>query len=228
MSAVCRSVSQILAELSADECRRICYLCGALDTHSELTHSSELRVCTHSLLCRSERVFLLELLLRVKRYDLLRGVLKSSRSTAETLLKNQCTLPEYRVLMCDVSEEMDTEDLKSLIFLLRDTLPKHKLQNVQSFLDIVVDLEKLELISGQKLEFLEQILMSIRRTDLANKIRRFQQTSQMTKQGSADRPQTCAKPQEQACSVHREPRGVCLILDCIATEADRLICSKAQ
>ncbi len=33
--------------------------------------------------------------------------------------------------MADVSEDMDTEDLKSLTFLLRGTLPKHKLENVQ-------------------------------------------------------------------------------------------------
>lgn len=33
--------------------------------------------------------------------------------------------------MADVSEDMDTHDLKSLTFLLRDTLPKHKLQNIQ-------------------------------------------------------------------------------------------------
>ncbi len=33
--------------------------------------------------------------------------------------------------MTDVSEDMDTEDLRSLTFLLRDTLPKHKLENVQ-------------------------------------------------------------------------------------------------
>lgn len=36
-----------------------------------------------------------------------------------------------RVLMADVSEDMDTENLKSLTFLLRGTLPKHKLENVQ-------------------------------------------------------------------------------------------------
>ncbi len=33
--------------------------------------------------------------------------------------------------MADVSEDMDTEDLRSLTFLLRDTLPKQKLENVQ-------------------------------------------------------------------------------------------------
>lgn len=33
--------------------------------------------------------------------------------------------------MADVSEDMDSEDLKSLAFLLRDILPKQKLENVQ-------------------------------------------------------------------------------------------------
>ncbi|KAL0183719.1 hypothetical protein M9458_019415, partial [Cirrhinus mrigala] len=113
MSGLYRTISQITDELSTDECKRVSYLCGALDID------------------KMDYVFLMELILKIKRYDLLREVLSTNKSTVEGLLKNGHSVSEYRALMADVSEDMDTEDLKSLAFLLRGTLPKHKLENVQ-------------------------------------------------------------------------------------------------
>uniref|UniRef100_A0A8C2JB11 CASP8 and FADD-like apoptosis regulator n=1 Tax=Cyprinus carpio TaxID=7962 RepID=A0A8C2JB11_CYPCA len=264
MSGLYHTLSQITDELSTDECKRICYLCGALDTDK---FSTDPRGMLQSVLCqtRMDYVFLMELILKIKRYDLLREVLSTNKSTVEGLLKNGHSVSEYRVLMADVSEDMDTEDLKSLAFLLRGTLPEHKLENVQSFLDIVVELEKLDQLSSEKMDLIEHCLRSIHRADLAKKISHYQQTVLMTKQGSSppDRLQFCRMPspncsfgvstascnvrpiskfcdkpttvkkellcsssyrqqQEEVYSMRSDPRGVCLIIDCVGTEGDQL------
>ncbi|XP_050975888.1 CASP8 and FADD-like apoptosis regulator isoform X2 [Labeo rohita] len=262
MSSLYHTISQITDELSTDECKRVSYLCGALDIDK---FSTDPRGMLQSVLCqrRIDNTFLMELILKIRRYDLLREVLSTSKSTVEGLLKNGHSVSEYRVLMADVGEDMDTEDLKSLTFLLRGTLPKHKLENVQSFLDIVVELEKLDQLSSEKMDLIEQSLRSIHRADLAKKISQYQQTVLMIKQGSSpqDRLQFsrmplpnssfaipsascnarpvskfCDKPtgvkkellvsnsyrQEEVYSMRSEPRGVCLIIDCVGTEGDEL------
>ncbi|KAI2660409.1 CASP8 and FADD-like apoptosis regulator [Labeo rohita] len=175
MSSLYHTISQITDELSTDECKRVSYLCGALDIDK---FSTDPRGMLQSVLCqrRIDNTFLMELILKIRRYDLLREVLSTSKSTVEGLLKNGHSVSEYRVLMADVGEDMDTEDLKSLTFLLRGTLPKHKLENVQSFLDIVVELEKLDQLSSEKMDLIEQSLRSIHRADLAKKISQYQQT----------------------------------------------------
>ncbi|XP_026074225.1 CASP8 and FADD-like apoptosis regulator isoform X1 [Carassius auratus] len=264
MSSLYHTIIQITDELSTDECKRISYLCGALDTDK---FSTDPRGMLRTLLCqtRMDYLFLMELILKIKRYDLLRAVLSTNKSTVEGLLKNNHSVSEYRVLMADVSEDMDTEDLKSLAFLLRGTLPKHKLENAQSFLDVAVELEKLDQLSSEKMDLIEHCLRSIHRADLAKKISHYQQTVLMTKQGSSppDRLQFCRMPlpsgsfgvstascnlrpisklcdkpttlkkellgsrsycqqQEDVYSMQSEPRGVCLIIDCVGSEADEL------
>ncbi|XP_052004924.1 CASP8 and FADD-like apoptosis regulator [Xyrauchen texanus] len=253
------TISQITDELSTEECKQISYLCGALDMD---TFSSDPRRKLQSVLCqiRMDYVLLMELVLKIKRYDLLREVLMTNKSMVEGMLKHGHAVPEYRLLMADVSEDMDTEDLKSLTFLLRGTLPKHKLENVQSFLDIVVELEKLDQLSSEKMDMIEHCLRSIHRADLAKKISHYQRRGLMTNQGTSppDRLQLgrcrnalpnnssvscnvrqllkfCDKTtavkkealssccqQDEEYSMQSDPRGVCLIIDCVGTEGDQL------
>ncbi|XP_055072027.2 CASP8 and FADD-like apoptosis regulator isoform X2 [Misgurnus anguillicaudatus] len=244
------NIRLITDELTTDECRRLFYLCGALDTD---TFSADPRA-VHSVLCQMTNQILTELILRIKRYDLLRNVLSTNKGTVEGMLLNDRSVSDYRVLMADVSEDMDTDDLKSLTFLLRDILPKHKLENVQSFLDIVVELEKVEQLSSEKTDMIENCLMSIHRADLAKKIRRYQQKEPITKQGTfpAARLQVCktASPnlfaispatrnvrqvpklcdkrtpraynQIEVYNMQSDPRGLCFIIDCVGTEGDQL------
>ncbi len=47
---------------------------------------------------------------------------------------------------------------------------------LQSFLDIVVELEKLDQLSSEKMDLIEHYLRSIHRADLAKKISHYQQT----------------------------------------------------
>ncbi len=95
MSNLYHTISQITDELSTDECKRISYLCGALDMDK---FSTDPRGVLLSVLCqmRMDYVFLMELILKIKRYDLLREVLSTNKSTVEGLLKNGHSVSEYR------------------------------------------------------------------------------------------------------------------------------------
>ncbi|XP_034144652.1 CASP8 and FADD-like apoptosis regulator isoform X2 [Esox lucius] len=76
--------------------------------------------------------------------------------------------------MSDVSEDMGTEDLESLKFLLSASLPKERLASVKSFLDVVVELEKCDQVSSERVGLIEQYLIDISRVDLAKKVRGYQ------------------------------------------------------
>uniref|UniRef100_A0A8C2CHF6 CASP8 and FADD-like apoptosis regulator n=1 Tax=Cyprinus carpio TaxID=7962 RepID=A0A8C2CHF6_CYPCA len=216
MSGLFHTISQIIDELSTDECKRISYLCGALDMD---TFSTDPRGMLQSVLCqmRMDYVFLMELILKIKRYDLLREVLSTNKSF-------NLDIVFLRVLMADVSEDMDTENLKSLTFLLRGTLPKHKLEN--SFLDIVVELEKLDQLSSEKMDLIEHCLRSIHRVDLAKKISHYQQTEKEVTKAVAFASYSPLNgaflQQEEVYSMQSDPRGLCLIIDCVGTEGDEL------
>lgn len=95
MSILSHTISQITDELSTDECRRISYLCGALDTDR---FSADPRGMLQAALSqtRMDCMFLMELILKIKRYDLLKEVLSTSKSSVEGMLKNGHAVSEYR------------------------------------------------------------------------------------------------------------------------------------
>ncbi|XP_063174070.1 CASP8 and FADD-like apoptosis regulator isoform X2 [Candoia aspera] len=112
-----------------------------------------------------------ELLYRLKRFDLLKKFLGTGRAAVEAnLAKYPQMLSKYRVLMAEISEDLDKEDLRSLSFLLKNYLgTSHK---EKSFLAIITDLEKLDLVSPDHLDLTENCFLTIHRTDLAKKIQK--------------------------------------------------------
>lgn len=97
MSAeLCDIISQITDELSTDECKRVSYLCGDLDMNA---CAADPRTVAQAVLCQmtnTDHMFLPEVLLRIKRYDLLRDVLSTSKSCVEKMLKNAGAVSDYR------------------------------------------------------------------------------------------------------------------------------------
>ncbi len=58
-----------------------------------------------------------ELLYRVKRFDLLRRILKTEKTTVEAnLTRNPRLVPDYRVLMVEISENLEKDEVSSLVF----------------------------------------------------------------------------------------------------------------
>ncbi|KAM8934111.1 LOW QUALITY PROTEIN: CASP8 and FADD-like apoptosis regulator [Pelodytes ibericus] len=126
---------------------------------------------------------LVELFAVVKRFDLLKKNLSMTKAEAETLLATHTRLlPCYRVLMAEINDELEESDLDSLLFLLKNQM-RNGGKLPPTFLSLVVELEKKDLIGPENLEMLEQSFKTIRRIDLLNKI--------------------CKKMQEG----HAEPRG---------------------
>ncbi|KAM9380586.1 LOW QUALITY PROTEIN: caspase-8-like [Phaethornis superciliosus] len=75
--------------------------------------------------------FLKELLYLIKRIDLLAGQLGSSREEMERELQipGRAKVSEYRKLLYGIAEDLTPGDVKSIKFLLEDSIPKSKLQD---------------------------------------------------------------------------------------------------
>lgn len=103
------------------------------------------------------------------------------------LTNNPHLVSDYRVLMVEIGENLDEKDVSALIFLMRDYTGRGKVSKDKSFLDLVVDLEKLNLIAPDQLDLLEECLKNIHRIDLKTKIQKYKQSSQGATQGAASR-----------------------------------------
>ncbi|CAI9164988.1 unnamed protein product [Rangifer tarandus platyrhynchus] len=124
-------------------------------------------------------VSLAELLYRVRRFDLLKKVLNTDAPTVEALLRRHPRLiSDYRVLIMEIGEDLDKSDMSSLMFLMRDYMGRSKMAKDKSFLDLVVELEKLNLVAPDQLDLLEECLRNINRIDLKTKIQKYRQSAQ--------------------------------------------------
>ncbi|XP_008591550.1 PREDICTED: CASP8 and FADD-like apoptosis regulator isoform X1 [Galeopterus variegatus] len=126
-------------------------------------------------------VALAELLYRVRRFDLLKRILKMDKTAVEAhLLRHPHLVSDYRVLMTEIGEDLDESDVSSLIFLMRDYTGRGKIAKDKSFLDLVIELEKLNLIAPDQLDLLEKCLKNIHRIDLKTKIQKYKQSGSGT------------------------------------------------
>lgn len=89
------TINRIVEELSPEECRRLSYLCGELHAERCTTNVKEmLQSCMVQV--HTDQAFLMELMLRMKRYDLLSEVMGISKTEAERNLTNGHALSDYR------------------------------------------------------------------------------------------------------------------------------------
>ncbi|KAJ8393884.1 hypothetical protein AAFF_G00056130 [Aldrovandia affinis] len=97
-----------------------------------------------------------ELLYAVHRKDLLR-FLEPYRAEIEQSLQGRraSTISPYRKMLYDLHEEVTEEDLGTIKFFLE--LPRARLEPSATFLDVLVVMEKQELLSEDSLELLERV-----------------------------------------------------------------------
>ncbi|XP_066520253.1 caspase-8 isoform X2 [Hoplias malabaricus] len=190
-----------------------------------------------------DSTLLAELLYIIGRYDLLR-YLKTNSQEVSRSLQNQTDsssgVSSYRVMLYKLSEDITNENLKSVKFLLTG-LPQAKLQSA-TFLDVLTEMEKTEMLGEDKMDVLEAILDKCDK-ELANRVRTFQ-NSQISRQPEGNvvpsaPPQekslddtnvpspmevsqesdarectpTTDKPEEDCYHLKRRPRGYCLIIN---------------
>lgn len=253
-------INQIAEALSSGERKRLLYLCESVDTDNSVGRMKEtlkFKVSCHD----SGQLLVRELLLQLRRYDILKKVCKTSRDEVERMLKIRQVLPRFRVLMADISEDVTKEDVKSFLFLLSGVLPVEKRDEAKSFLDVIIELEKLDIVSPERVDFVEERLKDIGRLDLAKKVKAYRMSvptpelhSSQQQRCRAPRlftpPHSCQPVQQMRQELlahgatenrqvpsrreHRyqsqldlykfntNPRGVCVIIDCVGNDGDML------
>ncbi|KAA0707608.1 CASP8 and FADD-like apoptosis regulator [Triplophysa tibetana] len=175
-------VNSVTELLSQEECRKLQYLCTDLFNNScvEDLRGALLDFAKQNHTCQPQagHALLMELMFRLKRFDILKKVLGTNRQQVEVILQKGGVLSDYRILMADLSDNLAEEDLQTLKFLLNSTLPKERVKKATSFLDVVVELEKLDEVSCDKLDLVENLFKNIRRMDLVKRIQGIQNKGQ--------------------------------------------------
>ncbi|XP_073162514.1 caspase-8-like isoform X1 [Lepidochelys kempii] len=147
--------------------------------------------------------FLKELMFRVNRIDLLTGKLSSSRDEMERELQipNKAKVSPYRQLLYRISEEITSEEVASVRFLLQKELPKKKLQDNATILKLFIEMEKAGIMNETKLKVLKSILQEVR-PDLVQKINTYEVETQ-----APDESITSLEPSFQSLTI-TEANGV--------------------
>ncbi|XP_012380770.1 caspase-8 [Dasypus novemcinctus] len=110
--------------------------------------------------------FLKELLFRIQRLDLLTNLLGVSREEMERelLIPGRAQISAYRVMLFQISEDVNKLELKSFKFLLSQEIPKCKLDDDMSLLDIFIEMEKRVILGERNLDTLKRICEQINKS----------------------------------------------------------------
>ncbi|XP_042351176.1 caspase-8 [Plectropomus leopardus] len=146
--------------LGKDEVKALAFLCtdllgrsptsveSASDLFSRLAHQDHLS---------AERPHLLtELLLSIQRPTLIRDLKLTDQASTTTNL-----ISPFRKLLYDLSEEITDDDLKDVKFLLVKKLPRRKLEENVTTLEVFLEMEHMDLISDTNLDLLETIIKAV-------------------------------------------------------------------
>ena len=88
-------INQVAEALSSNERRRLLYLCDSLDTDSSMACAKDM--LKSKVMCHEGgSLFLAELLIQLRRFDILRKVCRTSRDEVERMLKYMKVLPRFR------------------------------------------------------------------------------------------------------------------------------------
>uniref|UniRef100_H0ZJ79 CASP8 and FADD-like apoptosis regulator n=1 Tax=Taeniopygia guttata TaxID=59729 RepID=H0ZJ79_TAEGU len=229
-------IHQIQEELDKDEEEMMVFLCRDLAPDLATADLKEILVALNERE-KLTPVGLSELLYRVKRFDLLRRILNTEKATVEAHLARSLRLiPDYRVLMVEINENLEKDEVGSLGFLLRDYAPRMKMAKDKSFLALIIDLEKLNLVAPNQLDLIENCFQSIHRIDLIRKIQKYKHEASVSSvhsqpvyvnahQASLPNLNLIDPPYHSGVNSYRmqsQPLGICLIIDCIGNDTDVL------
>ncbi|XP_053185166.1 caspase-8 isoform X2 [Scomber japonicus] len=157
--------------LSRDEVKALVFLCTDLlsrsSTSVELASDLFSRLVNQDCLSPEQPQLLTELLQTIQRTRLLRD-LRINNQTSNLI-------SPYRKLLYNLSEDITDDDLKQVKFLLNKELPRRKLDENVTTLEVFLEMEHLDLISSTDLSLMESILDSVCPV-LKEKISRFKAT----------------------------------------------------
>ncbi|XP_062389858.1 caspase-8 isoform X2 [Sardina pilchardus] len=151
---------QVERSLSKTDAQALVFLCvDLLDRDlSSLSSTGELfsLLMDNDLLSSENTSLLTELLHTCHRQDLIRQLgLRTALQPGESLIG------PYRKLLFDLSENITEKDLKSMMFLLSKTLPRSKLHDKMTTLQLLLELEKEDRLNSDNLDILKECLSSV-------------------------------------------------------------------
>ncbi|NWS26772.1 CASP8 protein, partial [Polioptila caerulea] len=170
--------------------------------------------------------FLKELLYRISRIDLLTAHLGSSREEMkrELQVQGRARVSAYRQLLYGIAEDLAPEDIRSVKFLLQKQLPKNKLQENASMLQVFLEMEINGMIKEDNLKVLKDIFQRFR-PDIKKKIDAYEEKEKenYSREEVHYPVSASAHPEEQGEEAAKEhgkiykmknnPHGYCLILN---------------
>ncbi|XP_056606105.1 caspase-8 isoform X3 [Triplophysa dalaica] len=215
---------EIDEDLTSKEVAELKFLC----TDSDLLQKKRLERVSDAkdLFLRLEEQGLLEdgllipeLLITIGRFDLL-FILNTSREEVERHLQTRDTskgVSPYRKMLYKLSEDMTDENLSVVRFLLSEEIPKSKLATSSSLLDILIEMEKQQMLGEDNLDKLQGILEKCDK-QLANVIQDFKMHK---RQGNRPPLQEVSNhqlsrphyPEKEYYSISHQPVGYCLIVN---------------
>ncbi|KAM9736544.1 caspase-8 isoform 1-T3 [Dama dama] len=201
------------------------------------------RLQERRMLEESNLSFLKELLFRVNRLDLLRYYLDTSEEEMkrELHIPGRAQISAYRILLFQISEDVNKVELKEFKFFLSQEIAKCKLDDDMTLLDIFMEMEKRTILGEDNLDTLKRICEQVNKS-LLKKIIDYEElrkerrmslerdpdefsndTSQpLPEEGSSEMLAMSDSPGEQdselqtSDTVYRmtsKPRGYCLIIN---------------
>ncbi|XP_060684055.1 CASP8 and FADD-like apoptosis regulator isoform X2 [Hemiscyllium ocellatum] len=209
---------QIADKLSKDESATLVFLC--LDILKDYLNIGEVKELFEILFKRNLlRIELLnELLYRIKRFDVLKGLKVDVKCLERHLNSGKGYVSSYRQLLTDISENLCQEDLQSILFLLSCQVPKghqEAMKQVSSWMPAFGSCNTSELS--------RQHVHSNYPTSLVASVEEQQSESMMNPAvESVQPPGAAAAALQNGLEVYRvqsTPLGLCLIIDCIGTDA---------
>ncbi|XP_077472913.1 CASP8 and FADD-like apoptosis regulator [Stigmatopora argus] len=212
-------IEKISDSLGCNDRSKVLYLCEILNTENTAVCVKE-TLKSKVMSSDAGNLFLAELMFHLRRYDILRKVLGSSEDEVERTLGSRHFLPRFRVLMAHISENMSSDDVDSVKFLLSDMIPRGKMQSFKSFLDLIAELEILGKISPKRVDFLEECLRVVGRIDLAKQLKMYKMSVNMAI--TEEVIHHTGKNPLNRNTFTSEPRGVCLIIDCVGNDGEML------
>ncbi|XP_049743768.1 caspase-10 isoform X3 [Elephas maximus indicus] len=173
-------------------------------------------------LSEEDPFLLAELLFIIRQKSLLRH-LRYSKEQVQSSLPAQRRVPLFRNLLYELSEDLDSENLRSMIFLLPNVFPKTEMTS----LSFLAHLEKQDLIGEDNLTTLEDLCKTVA-PNLLKKIEKYktEKISQLHKetealhQGEEELPSRLGNMQVHGASqeaavyrMNRKHRGHCVIVN---------------
>uniref|UniRef100_A0A3B3Z6T5 CASP8 and FADD-like apoptosis regulator n=1 Tax=Periophthalmus magnuspinnatus TaxID=409849 RepID=A0A3B3Z6T5_9GOBI len=191
---------QLVDSLSEPEQRTLVFLCGSLDSeHSPARTRNVLEEAVSS--SESPNQVVRELLVQLKRLDLLRKLYQCGREEVERL-RSTCQLcSSFHGVCVSVTYDMCQ----------------------QCFLDIIVELEKQDKALSERVDLIETCLRDIGRIDLAKRVRTLSPRGGY-KSNSSNRPLMNIHTHSylEHYKLDTNPKGVCVIIDCVGQDGELL------